>query len=327
MNKELKDFKKNKIKIIDNKRIKIRHSTNKSSKFQDSDTLTFGKKIDLIETDIIQDISECNAKKEKDIIILIDFNIYHIKVGNLNSKTIKIDAFIEQALVILNNYLSINDRLCLIIYENDFKIICPLMCVNKIDIEHISEDLFHFKNKISKEINESEEYNLNLMELKYNDLEFHLDGKYNNDEYSFENSLEISDNKEKNDDKIYGLIKTINYINNYFKMKENIKNEKYIILFTDMINTEFITDEYFELMKENLNEDKEAIFLLVGKNEKINLKKQKNTDIEILEELILNKFGKKSEAINFENMKKIKTIIMNNKIIKDEIVYPNEIYK
>ena len=52
-------------------------------------------------------------------------------------------------------------------------------------------------------------------------------------------------------------------------MKEGVKNEKYIILFTDMINTEFITDEYFELMKENLNEDKEAIFLLVGKNEKI----------------------------------------------------------
>jgi hypothetical protein len=45
------------------------------------------------------------------VIILIDFNIYHTKVGNLNSKTIKIDAFIEQALVILNNYLSINDRL------------------------------------------------------------------------------------------------------------------------------------------------------------------------------------------------------------------------
>ena len=328
MNKELKDFKKN--KIIDNKRIKIRHSTNKSSKFQDSDTLTFGKKIDLIETDIIQDISECNAKKEKDIIILIDFNIYHTKVGNLNSKTIKIDAFIEQALVILNNYLSINDRLCLIIYENDFKIICPLMCVNKIDIEHISKDLFHFKNKTSKEINESEEYNLNLMELKYNDLEFHLDGNNNNDEYSLENSLEISDNEEKKDDKIYGLIKTLNYINNYFKMKENIKNEKYIILFTDLLNKKFIDEKKIENIFENLIGDKGTILLLVGKYKELDVKKEKDNFIEnerIIEDMILRKFGEKSEVINFENMKKIKTILSNNKVIQDEIIFPNEIYK
>ena len=29
----------------------------------------------------------------------------------------------------------------------------------------------------------------------------------------------------------------------------------------------------------------------------------------------------------FENMKKIKTILSNSKVIKDEIFYPNEIYK
>ena len=45
------------------------------------------------------------------------------------------------------------------------------------------------------------------------------------------------------------------------------------------------------------------------------------------ESLILDKFGEKSEMINFENMKKIKTILCNNKVIKDEIFYPNEIYK
>ena len=36
---------------------------------------------------------------------------------------------------------------------------------------------------------------------------------------------------------------------------------------------------------------------------------------------------KNSEIIEFENMKKIKTIISKNKVIRDEIIHPNEIYK
>ena len=46
-----------------------------------------------------------------------------------------------------------------------------------------------------------------------------------------------------------------------------------------------------------------------------------------IEELILSKFGEKSEIIDFDNMNKIKTILSNNKVIKEEIFYPNEIYK
>ena len=330
MKKELKHNKTNKIKIINNKKIKIRHSTNKSSKINDNDIITFGKEIDIIETDIIQDISECNAKKEKDIIILIDFNIYHKIEGHLNMKVSKIDAFIEQTKVILVDYLSIKDRLSVIIYENDYKIICPLMCVNKIDIENFSKDLLFFFDNISKEINEIEDYNINLSELKHNDFEFHLDGNDNNIEYSYENSLEISDNEEKKDDKIYGLVKVLNFINNYLKMKESIKNEKYIILFTDLLNIKLFEEKKIEKMFENLIGDKETILLLVGKNKELNEKKEKDNFIEdenIIEDIILSKYGEKSEIINFENMKKIKTILSNNKVIKDDIIFPNEIYK
>ena len=46
-----------------------------------------------------------------------------------------------------------------------------------------------------------------------------------------------------------------------------------------------------------------------------------------LNEIIADKFGDKSEVIVFENMKKIKTILSNNNVIKDEILFPNEIYK
>ena len=43
--------------------------------------------------------------------------------------------------------------------------------------------------------------------------------------------------------------------------------------------------------------------------------------------LINQKYGERSEVIDFENMKKIKTILSSNNVIKDEIIYPNEIYK
>ena len=70
--------------------------------------------------------------------------------------------------------------------------------------------------------------------------------------------------------------------------------------------------------------------LLVGKNKELNEKKEKDNFIEdehIIEDIILSKYGEKSEIINFENMKKIKTILSNNKVIKDDIIFPNEIYK
>ena len=43
--------------------------------------------------------------------------------------------------------------------------------------------------------------------------------------------------------------------------------------------------------------------------------------------IIYDKFDEKSEVIYFENMKKIKTILSSNNVIKDDIIYPNEIYK
>ena len=140
----------------------------------------------------------------------------------------------------------------------------------------------------------------------------------------------MSENGEINYDKINGFIKTINYINSYIKMKEDAKSEKYIIIFSDFMNIKLENKQIDNIIK-NINSNKSVIILLVGKNKKTNIKND-NIDLNgninnYLEELILSKFGEKSEAINFENMKKIKTILSNNKVIKDEIFYPNEIYK
>ena len=80
---------------------------------------------------------------------------------------------------------------------------------------------------------------------------------------------------------------------------------------------------------ENLKGDKEIILLLILNNKNFNAKNdyifvEKNNSIE---NLLLNKFRENSELINFDNINKIKTILSNNKVIKDHIIYPNEIFK
>ena len=187
------------------------------------------------------------------------------------------------------------------------------MIVKKIDFNNITQDLFYYKSINFKGNNETEEYDINFDE-------FNLEGK-SSSEYSQEDSNDSSDIEEKNNNKIKGLVDAINFLNVYLKMKEGVKNEKYIILFTDMFNILLDGNEQIEKYINKIKEDMRTIFLLVGKNKKLNKEKNK------LEKIILLKFRDGSEVINFENMKKIKTILSNNNIIKDEIIYPNEIYK
>ena len=140
----------------------------------------------------------------------------------------------------------------------------------------------------------------------------------------------LSEKQEKNFDKVSGLVNTINYINSYSKMKEISNTEKYFIIFTNLLNSKFDDVEEIVDILGNLNENNDTNFLLVGKNKDIDLDQNlsnENDKLIKLDELILNKFGKKSEIIFFENMKKIKTILSNSSVIKDEIFYPNEIYK
>ena len=326
--KEMKEFKKDKNRNINNyinkrsnNKIKI---TNRSEKNKYINGVTFGEEIEIIKEDIFDDINGCNAKQEKDIIILIDFNNYNKIEDNLHS--FKIDSFLEQAKIILSNYLSTNDRLCVFVYEHYYQIICPLLQVNKIDINNFSKDLLYYKNISFNKNHESEEYDINL-----ND--FNLGENNNISEHSKDDSFDLSEKEELIYNKISGFVNAINYINNYSKMKEEVKNEKYIITFTDILNIEIKEEgqaEKIEKILEKVKGDIGSIILLVGKNKKINLRKGRNSVInndKKFEEIILNKYEEKSEVIYFENMKKIKTILSNNIVIKDEIIYPNEIYK
>ena len=197
------------------------------------------------------------------------------------------------------------------------------MHVNKIDMNNFSKDLIYYKNLYFDENKKTVDNDFNSNELQYKDFEYNLDeNKFS--ENSFEGSFEMSENEEKKYNKIKGLVDSMNYLNNYLRIKEGMKNETYIIVFTDIINILSRDDEQIEKIFGTLRGDLDAIFLLVGKN------RRKNITIENykkIEELILDKFGEKSEIIDFENMKKIKSILSNNNVIKDEIIYPNEIYK
>ena len=77
-------------------------------------------------------------------------------------------------------------------------------------------------------------------------------------------------------------------------MKEEGKNEKYIILFTDLINLNFHEEKQIEIEKNigNIKENKDIRFLLIGKIKIKNLDNEQNDNIlneNNLEDLILSK--------------------------------------
>ena len=294
---------------------------------------SFFDEIQIIKNDLIKDINECNAQQAKDIIILIDFNQY-LKTENNDTNMNKIDAFILQTKTILNDYLSSNDRIAVFIYIKQYHIISPLVCKCKIDIKNFYKDLLYFKNISLQEKKGQEEYDIILEEFKTSRAsEFELGGKeFNELSQDEEESSDYFVKTEIKYNLIEGFIETINYIKNYSKMKEGIKNEKYLIIFTDLFNEKPIRDEKVKHIFSKLKENKESILLLVGKNKIFkhmneNCFDENEEENDFLYELIMNKFGEKSEIINFENMTKIKTILSYNNVIKDEIIYPNEIYK
>ena len=327
VNKKLLEYEKSKLRG-GNKKINNNYADKDSEEKKEN---TFKEELEYIKNEISKNINECNAKQSKDILILIDFNIYMNESNNLN----KIDSFIDQTKTILNNYLSSNDRLGVFIYTNQYQIICPLMCKNQIDITNFLKDLIYYKKKFLNEIDETEDFDINEINENYIQNE-KIEFQSNNDNFSEprsqEDSFDEEDIRNKYINIVTGLLKSINDCRNYLKKKEAVKNEKYIILFTDFFNIFKITDDEIDKKFDNLPKDKDINFLFVGKNKKKNIKNEKENSIEEdedkkLNDILLEKFGDKSELIVYENMKKIKEILSNNNVIKDEIIYPNEIYK
>ena len=292
---------------------------------EDKDKKTFKDEINIIKNEILNDINECNAKQSKDIIILIDFNLYE---NELNVKN-NIDSFIDQANIILNNYLSNNDKLGVFIYTKGHNIICPLMYKKNIDIKGFTKDLLNFKKKYYNEYSETDELNTKKNDLPNEKIEFQSNVNYTESNGDLD-SFDEEDMRTKNIKIFSGLLKSIIYIKNYFRIKQAYKNEKYFILFTFLFNYFEINDKEIEKRIEELPIDKEINFILVGKYKYKKVNNENNCEKNLedkISEIIKEKFGNISSLIDFDNMKKIKTILSNNNDIKDEIIYPNEIYK
>ena len=307
-------------KIFEYEKMKYKYNIDKKfpKKNNETNVITFENKLKTIKNNLIEDIDKCNLKKAKDVIIIIDFNTYNSNDENIEQNNFnKIDSFIEQTKIILDEYLSNNDEIGIFIYKEQYHIICPFITKNKIDIISFSNDLIYQKNKI-----------FHIYETENSEKDENNDGSiYDLNNFSSkgseENSIKgVENNKSNNFTIIKDLINTINYTQTYLNIKQSDQNEKYIILFTDLFDTYSITNENIEKIFDMINENDEIIFLLVGKKSNF-----ENNEDKILKEIISNKFNEKSEIIYYENMKKIKIILSNNIEIKDEIIYPNEIYK
>ena len=120
---------------------------------------------------------------------------------------------------------------------------------------------------------------------------------------------------DKDNEKLYNDI-----LRHYYGLKsvvipfDNMKKMKSILSSNNIINDNITFPNEVYIQKEkNIN------FLLVGKFKPENEKEYKSS--------LLDFFGAKSDIIPFDNMKKIRSILSSNNIIKDDIIFPNEVYK
>ena len=292
------------------------------------------KSIKLIEkmSNIIEkinnDINETNENQLKDIISLIDCNYCDKLV---------VESYIDVTKTILKNYLSNNDRIGVFFLVNEYRIICPIMSKEEIDMSNFNKDLDIYCEKVfrkekieySSMVNEEIQERINSGES----FDSNPESKHN----SFSDSSSNFNNKgefiNKGKIKIEDAIQSINYCLSYLKMKEISTNEKFFIYFssnikdfmtflTEMKNKSYLNNLSYESNQKNevyIQKEKNINFLLVGKFKPENEKEYKSS--------LLDFFGAKSDIIPFDNMKKIRSILSSNNIIKDDIIFPNEVYK
>ena len=286
----------------------------------------------MIINEVNKDIEECNIKQLKDVLFILDKNF---------SDDSMLKSFIEEIKIIIQNNIDTRDRLGLVLLDKQYYIICPLIKKKNIDISSLYNDL---NNKINKKakfnvekitfFGDQEkmgtlffEKKLSIKSGKNSNLkDFEEDEEEEEEEE--ENSLESNINEQKdNKQNILKVIEFLKFFFHYSRMKENENNERYIIFFSNVFNdikNYFTTiNEEFEKMSDNsLN------LLVVSKIKKFNIDAKKAKQIKtLINNILIKNMGSKSEFVESENIKKIKTILSSNSSVVDDIIFPNEIYK
>ena len=292
--------------------------------------ILFSNGIKMIINEVKKDIEECNIKQLKDVIFIIDRNF---------CDDLMLKSFIEEIKIINQNNINTKDRLGLVLLDKQYYIICPINTKKNIDIQSLYNDLnnkIHKKNIINVEkitfFGDPDKMGNLYFERKLSiksgkdtspkEFEEEEEEMEEEEEESFQesNGIDHKDNKSN----ILKVMKFLKFFVQYSRMKENENNERYILFFSNIFNelknNFFVLNEEFQKIHDNnLN------LLIVGKLKKYNL------DIKRAKQLINNIFledlGSKSEFVEFENIKKIKTILSSNSSVVDDIIFPNEIYK
>ena len=281
-------------------------------------------KISEIIEKINNDINETNEKQLKDIIVLIDCN---------SSNKVVIDSYIDVTKTIVKNYSSNNDRIGVFFLKKEYRIICPMIKKESIDIKTFSEDLDTSLEKLLKK--EKVEYNSFINKEIQEKIKSEGFDSIDESAQNSDSDSNFNENREfmNKDSQIEDTIKSINYCLSYLRMKEISTNENFFIFFSSNIKelmyylTEIEDKDYLNNLEYESNQkdkikiqrEKKINFLLVGKF--------KPESEEVYKSTLVDFFGEKSEVIPYDNMKKIKSILSSNNIINDNITFPNEVYK
>ena len=316
----------------DNSILEVENENEEENKNTKKNNILFSNGIKMIINEVNKDIEECNIKQLKDVLFILDRNF---------CDDLMLKSFIEEIKIIIQNNLNTKDRLGLVLFEKQYYIICPLITKKNIDISSIFNDL---NNKINKKnglnaekvtfLGEGENFFFEKkISIKSNKEanEFDEEGEEFEEEEE-ENSFESPGNTLKNNKQtIIKVLKFLKFFTHYSIMKENENNERFIIFFSNIFNDiknnfDIMNEEFQKFDDENLN------LLIISKLKKYNIdiKKAKQSikkDKQIINNIFLRNLGDKSEFVEFENIKKIKTILSSNRSVIDEIIFPNEIYK
>ena len=316
----------------DNSILEVENENEEENKNTKKNNILFSNGIKMIINEVNKDIEECNIKQLKDVLFILDRNF---------CDDLMLKSFIEEIKIIIQNNLNTKDRLGLVLFEKQYYIICPLITKKNIDISSIFNDL---NNKINKKnglnaekvtfLGEGENFFFEKkISIKSNKEanEFDEEGEEFEEEEE-ENSFESPGNTLKNNKQtIIKVLKFLKFFTHYSIMKENENNERFIIFFSNIFNDiknnfDIMNEEFQKFDDENLN------LLIISKLKKYNIdiKKAKQSikkDKQIINNIFLRNLGDKSEFVEFENIKKIKTILSSNRSVIDEIIFHNEIYK
>ena len=259
----------NKLIIKLEKKLKKNMFQGNNNKLYTDNVNGYLKDISIIKNEMLSDLGNLRTKRAKDLIVIIDKG--HIKEDS------ELNAYVDEAKNILENYLTHNDRFGLFIFEKDCRIICPLTHKKDIDVDMV----WNYMKNYSKTIPHDEDNESNDDDSGES-MEFFKEGMTGTN-----------------------MINSLNYCLNYLLIKMGEVNDKYMIMFTNYLDNDSKV-EVFSQMKRERN----VTYIFVCK-----FREEFGEFNDVSK--FFEGCGKDSEFVDFNNMKEIKNILERNITINE----------